>query len=668
MSPRAVEIEDILSVRFPHDPAVSPDGTRVIFALGRLDYESNEIRSALWMVPVEGGPALQFTTDEGRDTRPVWSPDGRQIAFLSTRGGKRLGRKKPAPQLWVISASGGEARQLTFFRHGAAQPAWSPEGTALTFISRGNLEKPEQREDDELIVREIRRAKYKFDGLGFLDGPAHVWTVPAGGKAQPARMTDGDYDHEFPLWLNDHQIVCVTTHAVDADLTLIRDLWAVDTRTREMRQLTQHSGPCVSPARSPDGRWIAFIGNDLHAATATNMGVFITPAAGGPVTNLTGAFDRSVGNAVGSDIRIAPLVSSVVWTREGDAILFPATDGGRTHLYEVRLTDRSVRQMTFGEEVVTDFDTAGGTTVVQRIGPTSFDELWKADNDRSTQLTRVNDELASQASTGTPERFSYTGADGWPMDGWVLTPPGFDPSRRYPAILRIHGGPHAAYGDACSHYAQLLAARGYVVVSTNPRGSQGYGEAFTKAVLGDWGGKDAEDILLGLDAVVARGFIDPDRVAVTGGSYGGFMTNWLITHTTRFRCAISEVCVSNLHNFYGTSDIGASWGELEWGATPWDDPQTLLAHSPIAFVRNVQTPVLITANEDDHRCPVEQSEQFFIALKKLGKEAMFLRFQGESHMMSSGGRPKQRIERLKRLLEWYATHLQESVRVVAATR
>ncbi len=668
MSPRAVDIEDILSVRFPHDPAVSPDGTRVIFALGRLDYESNEIRSALWIVPAGGGPALQFTAGEGRDAKPMWSPDGRQIAFLSTRGGKRLGRKKAAAQLWVIPASGGEARQLTFFRHGAAQPAWSPDGTALTFVSRGNLERPEQREDEELIVREIRRAKYKFDGSGFLDGPAHVWTVTADGVTPPAQITEGEYDYEFPVWLNDHEIVCVASRAADADLTLIRDLWAVDIRTREMRQLTQHSGPCVSPARSPDGRWIAFIGHDLHAATATNMGVFITPAAGGPVTNLTAGFDRSVGAAVGSDVRIAPLVPSIAWTGEGDAILFPATDAGQTHLYAVRLTDRNVRQLTSGEEVVNDFDAAGGATVVQRIGPASFDELWLVNDDRSTQLTRVNDGLASQVVMRAPERFSYTGVDGWPMEGWVLTPPGFDSSRRYPAVLRIHGGPHAAFGDACSHHGQVLAARGYVVVSTNPRGSQGYGEAFTRAVLGDWGGKDAQDILLGLDAVIARGFVDPGRVAVTGGSYGGFMTNWMITHTTRFRCAVTEVCVSNLHNFYGTSDIGASWGEFEWGANPWDDPQTLLAHSPIAFVRNVQTPVLITANEDDHRCPVEQSEQFFMALKKLGKEAVFLRFQGESHMMSSSGRPKQRIERLKRLLEWYATHLQESIPAVLATR
>ncbi|MGH2436288.1 MAG: S9 family peptidase [bacterium] len=668
MSPRAVEVEDILSVRFPHDPAVSPDGTRVIFALAHLDYEPNEIRSALWLVQAAGGPARQFTTSEGRDAKPVWSPDGRHIAFLSTRGGKRMGRKKAAPQLWVLPASGGEAKQLTFFKHGVAQPAWSPDGITLAFVSRGSIEKPEQREDEEIVVREIRRASYKFDGSGFLDGPAHVWTAPSDGAALPLKMTEGEFDHEFPLWLNDHEIVSVTNRAADADLSLIRDLWAVDTRTRKIRQLTQHSGPCAAPARSPDGKWIAFAGHDLHAATATNMGIYVTPAAGGPVTNLTSGLDRSVGNAVGSDLRIAPLVPTVCWRPDGEAILFQATDAGQTHLCEVRLADKSTRQLTSGVEVVTDFDTAGGTTVVQRIGPASFDELWVVGTDRSTQLTRVNDELASQVQLQTPERFSYAGADGWPMEGWVLTPPGFDPSRRYPAILRIHGGPHAAFGEAASHNAQVLAAKGYVVVTTNPRGSQGYGEAFTRAVVSDWGGKDAQDILLGLDAAIARGFIDPDRVAVTGGSYGGFMTNWMITHTTRFRCAVTEVCVSNLHNFYGTSDIGATWGELEWGANPWDDPQTLLAHSPIASVRNVQTPVLITANEEDHRCPVEQSEQFFIALKKLGKEAVFLRFLGESHMMSSSGRPKPRIERLKRLNEWYAAHLQESIPAVAATR
>jgi dipeptidyl aminopeptidase/acylaminoacyl peptidase len=204
----------------------------------------------------------------------------------------------------------------------------------------------------------------------------------------------------------------------------------------------------------------------------------------------------------------------------------------------------------------------------------------------------------------------------------------------------------------------LLAALGYVVVWTNPRGSGGYGEAFTKAVVEDWGVKDRQDILMGLDHAIAQGFIDPERVAVTGGSYGGFMTNTLIGLTNRFRCAITEVCVSNLHSFFGTSDIGATWGEVEWGGTPWDDTEKLLKHSPIMNVKHVSTPVLITANEADHRCPVEQSEQFFTALRKLGKDAEFLRFQGESHTMGSNGRPKPRIERLKRLTAWFGRHLQ----------
>ncbi|MDR7520793.1 MAG: S9 family peptidase [Armatimonadota bacterium] len=666
MSPRPIEIEDLLAVRFPHDPTVSPDGTRVVFALGRLDVESNEIRSALWMVPTGGGPPSPFTGEEARDTKPTWSPDGRRIAFLSTRGGRRLGRRKSAPQLWVMPAGGGEAVQRTFFRHGVAQPAWSPDGRTLAFASRGGLEQIEQREDEEVVVREIRRAKFKFDGFGWVERPAHIWIVsPEAGT--PVRLTDGEFDHEFPVWLNDHEIVCVANRTPAADLSLVRGLWAVDVRTREMRQLTQHGGPCLSPAPSPDGRWIAFIGHDLHAGTATNMAVYVVPSAGGPVTNLTERFDRSVGNAVGSDLRLAPLVPRLAWDGDG-AILFLATDAGQTHLYRVRPEERTVRQVSAGSEVIADFHVGGGTTVVQRIGPASFDELWVATDGHLRPLTGVNDGLTREVALGSPERFPYTGADGWPMEGWILTPPGFDPSRRYPAVLRIHGGPHAAFGEACSHYAQLLAARGYVVIMTNPRGSQGYGETFTRAVVGDWGGKDAEDILRGLEAVLARGFVDPGRVAVTGGSYGGFMTNWLITHTPRFRCAVSEVCVSNLHNFYGTSDIGATWGEAEWGATPWDDPQTLLARSPLTFVRNVQTPVLLTANEDDHRCPVEQSEQFFIALKKLGKEAVFLRFPGESHTMSSTGRPRARLERLKRLLEWYALYLQEARSAVPAGR
>ena len=669
MPRRPVEIEDLLRIRFPHAPALSPDGSRVVFALARLDHGANEFRGNLWIVPTAGGVPAPFTTDEARDMHPVWSPNGRWIAFLSDRGGRRRGRKRPAMQLWVMPSDGGEARQLTFFAAGVSQPAWSPDSGTLAFTSRGTLERPEvPGEDEDLIVREIRRPKYKFDALGFLEGYSHIWMVPVTGGADRGdasaglrRLTEGEeYDHESPAWLpSGDEVVCVANRTAEADFSFVRDLWAIDARTGALRQITRNSGPCFSPVPSPDGRWIAYVGHDFHATSATNMGVWLAPSSGGATTNLTAGFDRSVGCAIGSDARVVPMFPTPAWMPDGSGLAFFATDRGSAHLYRVGIADRTVRQLTDGEEAVADLCGGGGMLVYQRMTPTSLDELWvlpPAGEPR--RLVAPNDDMLAGLVIRTPQRFSYAGVDGWPMDGWFLTPPGFDPAQRYPAILRIHGGPHSAYGDTFSHYVHLLAARGYVVVWTNPRGSQGYGEAFTRAVVADWGGKDSADILMGLEHIMGHGFVDPDRVAVTGGSYGGFMTNWLITHTQQFRCAVTEVCVSNLHSFFGTSDIGATWGELEWGANPWDDPDTLLKHSPLAYVKNVTTPVLVIANEADHRCPIEQSEQFYMALRKLGKDAEFLRFLDSSHRMGSNGRPKPRMERLRRLVAWFDRFLQ----------
>jgi acylaminoacyl-peptidase len=661
MEPRPIALEDLLKIRFPHDAALSPDGSRVLYVLARLDEAVNEFRGNVWIASTTGTPPPRpFTADEGRDTSPVWSPDGRWVAFLSNRGGRRMGRRKAAMQLWVMPVDGGEARQLTFFKAGVSQPGWSGDGRSLTFVSRGSLDRREAKADDEeLIVREITRPKYKFDAMGYLDGFAHVWIVPAAG-GEPTRLTDGDYDHDAPSFLpGGREVVFIANRTKDADFSFARDLWAVDVETGRVRQITHNTGPCVAAVPSPDGRLVAFVGHDFHAKTATNLSVWVVPSAGGEARNLTASFDRSVGNAVGSDARLAPLVPRITWTVDGSAVLFLSTDKGRAHVYRAGVSDAAVHQVTDGGEVVADLTAAAGWLVYQRMIPTSMDELWVLPpGGEARRLVAPNDDLLATLYVNEPQHFTYAGVDGWPMDGWLLTPPGFDAANTYPAILRIHGGPHGAYGDAFSHYAHYLASRGYVVVWTNPRGSAGYGESFTKAVVGDWGGKDSRDILLGLDAAIAKGFIDPERVAVTGGSYGGFMTNWLITHTSRFRCAVTEVCVSNLYSFWGTSDIGSTWGEIEWGANPWDDPDRLLMQSPLAFVRNVTTPVLVTANEEDHRCPVEQSEQFYMALRKLGKTAVFLRFTESSHTMASSGKPKQRLERMRRLLAWFDKYLQ----------
>lgn len=660
MDRRPIALEDVLKIRFPQDAAISPDGSRVLYALTRLDEETNEFRGNLWMVPATGGAPRPFTADEARDAYPAWSPDGRWIAFLSNRGGTRMGRKRAAMQLWVMPVDGGEARQLTFFKAGVSQPVWSPDGRHLAFVSRGSLDRRETKsEDDPLIVREITRPKYKFDAMGFLEGYLHIWTVPAAG-GEPTRLTDGDYDHDTPAWLGGgREVICLANRMKDADFSFARDVWAADVETGRLRQITRNTGPCVFAAPSLDGRLIAYVAHDFRAKTATNLGVWVIPSSGGDARNLTAGFDRSVGNAVGTDVRLAPMIPHITWTADGNGVLFYATDKGHTHVYRAGVTDAGVQPLTDGAELVGDLTASAGSVVYQRMGPTSLDELWvlpPAGHPR--RLVAPNDDVLAGLRIDEPRHFTYAGVDGWPMDGWMLTPPDFDASKKYPAVLRIHGGPHSAYGDVFTHYHYLLAARGYVVVWTNPRGSQGYGESFTKAVVGDWGGKDSRDILMGLDHAIAQGFIDPERVAVTGGSYGGFMTNWLITHTNRFRCAVTEVCVSNLYSFWGTSDIGATWGELEWGANPWDDPDRLLMQSPLAFVRNVNTPVLITANEEDHRCPVEQSEQFYMALRKLGKEARFLRFTESSHTMGSNGKPKQRLERFRRLLAWFDLYLQ----------
>ena len=675
MAKRKITIEDLLSLKWVSDPQLSPDGSRIAFVQTVADGEADTYRSHLWVAPVDGGASTelgagdprQFTAGEHRDSMPRWSPDGRWIAFLSDRGtGKpEPGARRPK-QLFVIPADGGEARLLVRAAYHPSDLVWAPDGRSLAFVG-----KP-VRDDPKSDVKVITRVRYKHDGEGFWDGRyKHLFRVPVEGDSAPDlgagaphQISSGDFDHADPAWSPDGRYLsCVANRTEEADYANVTDVWIFPVEGGEPRQLTKSVGPSASPAWSPDGRFIAYYGHDNACMSATNTAVWIVSAGGGDPVNLTAAFDRSLEHHVITDMRAHPEIGGPGWSADGSRIFAIIAEGATNQLGVVDARHGGVTVLTSARREI--FGLAirrtGDVAVIAASDPATPGDLWVVPLDgraAERRLTRVNQTVLDQVLVSAPERFTYQGADGWPVEGWVMRPAEFHDGVRYPAVLQIHGGPHGAYGEAFFHEFQLLAAEGFAVVYTNPRGSQGYGQQFTAATHHDWGGKDYEDIMRGLDDAIARfSFIDPTRLGVAGGSYGGFMTNWVIGHTDRFKAAVTMRSISNNLSQWGTSDLAFMKGVWEFPGDPWDAPTWYWEHSPLAYVERITTPLLILHSEQDLRCPIEEAEQLFAALKKLRRETMFVRFPNESHDLSRVGQPSHRVERLRWIVTWLADHL-----------
>ena len=668
MAKRKVLAEDLLAIKLVGSPQVSPDGTKGVFTVKTIDSEKNRYLSHLWLADLQTGEVRQFTFGEVADAAPRWSPDGTHIAFV------RTDMREKRTQIWLIRVDGGEARPLTKLDEGSiGEPAWSPDGRKIAFTFRPvhpdwtqEARKQRQESGKSNPPRVITRLFYRLDGAGFLDLRQHLWVCDV-QTGEAKQITDGDYDVGSPAWSPDGKWLAFVANRSDdpEEKPYEVDIWLVAPEGGELTKVPTPTGYKGNLSWAPNGQWIAYIGHESKDDpwVPRNDKVWVVNPHTGEVRCLTEGLDRDVGNATLSDMREAFAGGDrPIWDAESQRLFFTVSDRGNCHLYTVALETAEPIPLTDGamDIYAVSADKSASVFVLAVSKPTLPGELFvlrvgAASAVTATELqplTRLNGEWLEKVALSEPEEVWFESFDGTKVQGWLLKPPDFDPTKKYPLLLYIHGGPHAQYGNTFFHEFQWHAARGYIVFYTNPRGSMGYEEAFAAIIRGNWGEVDYKDIMAAADFAASLPYVDATRMAVAGGSYGGYMTNWIVTHTDRFCCAITDRSVVDLVSMAGTSDFPFK-PDGYWEGNFWDRPEKLWAQSPLRYVANVKTPLLIIHSEGDLRCPIGQAEELFAALKRLKKEVVFVRYPQEtSHGLSRSGPPDLRIDRLNRIAEW----------------
>jgi dipeptidyl aminopeptidase/acylaminoacyl peptidase len=630
---RPCTLDDLLDLESLSDPSASPDGTRVAVVVTRRDPDEDRDRSTIEVVDLTGGERRELTQGFA-DRSPSFSPDGRWVAFLRGADG-------PA-QVWLLPTAGGEPHQLTDLPLGVSALLWSPDGERLAVTAP---ELPEGAQPHDPVV--VNRLVSKADGSGRL-GPlgVHAHLVDA-GSGETTRLTSGDLVLRDLAWAPDgSELVVVTAVHDERDRDAVSHLFAVSP-SAPLRQITQWQGAAAAPTFSPDGSTVVFVGNDEPLASGHTR-LWSVPAAGGVPQQVAPDLDRNVMVGGPGYPGARPRV-----TADGD-VLFCVRDRGAVHLVSTPLSGGAVRTVVGGEVTVSGLCSEPLVCLVSDA--TSTSDLHVVDSGGLRRLTRTNKAFFRDVEIAVPQARTFLAPDGLEVHGWVTGARGAGPQ---PLLVDIHGGPHNAWGpsfDPVHAYSQRLAAQGWVVLTLNPRGSDGYGEKFWTAARGAWGLADADDFLSAVDDLVADGTADPARMAVTGYSYGGYMTCWLTTRTDRFAAAVPGGVVTDLVSFAGTADVAGLLDRSEFGATAVDDPELLRRMSPLTWVAEVRTPTLIVQGAADDRCPVGQAEQWFTALRVLGQEVELVLYPGASHLFVLNGRPSHRADWNRRVVEWVTRH------------
>jgi dipeptidyl aminopeptidase/acylaminoacyl peptidase len=644
---RGMTAEDYFAFETLSEPRFSPDGSTIAFVVTTIDRQQNRRRSAIWSVPADGSrEPVALTTAPQSSNNPRWSPDGRIIAFLSTRpAAGDAGGDTPRNQVWLLPLGGGEPRRLTTLLNGVTSFQWSPDGTRLVVVSRTG---PSDTTKSPSDVRHYKHANYKFNDSGWFDDKrAHLWVVDvASGRA--TQLTSGDdWNDSDPQWSPDgRRIAFVSDRSGKAfDESQDTDVWVVDANGGPLTKISDHTTGDNAPRWSPDGQTIAFVSSVPEKA---HPKIWLAPSAGSGASRLA---------ADGLDL----IPGALRWAEGGRALYFETGVKGTSHLYRVDLAARRAAAVTSGERTVRSVDINEKTNRLAYAvnDPTHLDDLYVADlsGRNEKQLTHLNAALWKQVSVAPVERVPFKGADGWDVDGFLMKPVGWEPGRKYPMVLTIHGGPAGMYGFDFFHEFQVYASRGWAVFFTNPRGSTGYGEKFERGIELNWGGNDYVDVMNGVDAALAKyPWIDRDRLGVTGGSYGGYLTNWIISHTNRFKAAVTLRSVSNFISDDGTRD-GAYGHADDFGGDIFEKTDLYWDRSPLKHVKNVKTPTLVLHSDNDFRVPIEQGEQWFRALRHFGVPAEVVFFPRENHNLTRTGEPKHLVESINWQVYWFDRYL-----------
>jgi acylaminoacyl-peptidase len=653
-----LSIEDIFNLELASDPQISPDGTRVVYVRQFADIMTDQRRSNLWMVSFDGKDHRPLSTGNFSDTSPRWSPDGSQIAYISDRDG--------SPQIYRRWMDSGQTAKLSSLTSDPAGIAWSPDGKWISFTAlvprdpptiEGMPPKPEGAAWAE-PARVIDQLVYRFNGPGYLKpGYHHLFVLPAEGGT-PRQLSSGDFQHggvgfraSEAVWTPDSKHLILS-----ANRRPDYELEPLDTDVYEfsldgsVKALTSRKGPDHSPQVSPDGRRIAYLGFDDRYQGYQVTRLFVMARDGSGARPLTDGLDRDVAN--------------IRWSADGSGVYFTSDDRGNTGFHFMTL-DGPIQKLAGNLGAGFSAYGGGGTISIAKNG--AFATTYArphvpGDIAVGTMgisdvrvLTAVNEDLFAGKKLGEVEEIWYDSSkDGRKVQGWILKPPDFDPSRKYPLILEIHGGPFANYGDRFDIEKQLMAARDYVVLYTNPRGSTSYGHEFGNLIHHAYPGDDFYDLDSGVDAAIAKGYIDPENVMVTGGSGGGVLTSWMVGRSTRFRAAVTVYPVINWYSFTLTSDIGNMTSKYWFPGLPWDHVEHYEKRSLLSVVKNVKTPTMVLCGEEDYRTPMSESEQYYQALKLLGVETELVRVPGEPHGISR--RPSHHMAKILSIIGWFERH------------